>query len=80
MCLRHKFTSIAYNLDPTIAAVVGHANGRVTSKYIYALDTALIMAADTIDGYVQRLLDGIEFEQKTYELDRDSRRAALAPS
>jgi hypothetical protein len=34
----------------TIAALVGHAKGSVTSKYIDTLDTALIMAADTIPG------------------------------
>jgi hypothetical protein len=42
------------------------------------LDTALIMAADTISGYIQGLLDGIEFKQTAYALDRDSRKAALA--
>ena len=36
------------------------------------------MAADTISGYIQRLLDGIEFKQTPYALDRDSRKAALA--
>ena len=61
-----------------IAALVGHAKGSVTSKYIHTLDTALIMAADTISGYIQGLLDGIEFKQTAYALDRDSRKAALA--
>lgn len=60
-----------------IAALVGHSKGSVTSKYIHTLDTALIMAADTISGYIQGLLDGIEFKQTAYALDRDSRRAAL---
>jgi hypothetical protein len=64
--------------EVTIAALVGHAKGSVTSKYIHTLDTALIMAADTISGYIQGLLDGIEFRQTTYALDRDSRKAALA--
>jgi hypothetical protein len=50
----------------------------VTSKYIHTLDAALIMAADTISGYIQGLLDGIEFKQTAYALDRDSRKAALA--
>jgi hypothetical protein len=36
------------------------------------------MAADTISGYIQGLLDGIEFRQTAYALDRDSRKAALA--
>ncbi len=57
--------------------LVGHSKGSVTSKYIHTLDTALIMAADTISGYIQGLLDGIEFVQTAYALDRKSRRAAL---
>jgi integrase len=79
--LRHSFASIANDLgftEVTIAALVGHAKGSVTSKYIHTLDTALIMAADTISGYIQGLLDGVEFKQTSYALDRDSRRAALA--
>ena len=80
--LRHSFASIANDLgftEVTIAgALVGHAKGSVTSKYIHTLDTALIMAADTISGYVQGFLDGIEFKQTAYALDRGSRKAALA--
>lgn len=78
--LRHSFASIANDLgftEVTIAALVGHAKGSVTSKYIHTLDTALIMAADTISGYIQGLLKGVEFKQTAYALDRDSRRAAL---
>jgi hypothetical protein len=79
--LRHSFASIANDLgftEVTIAALVGHSKGTVTSKYIHTLDTALIMAADTISGYIQGLLDGIEFKQTAYALDRGSRKAALA--
>jgi hypothetical protein len=36
------------------------------------------MAADTIAGYIEGLLDGKEFKQTAYALDRDSRKAALA--
>jgi hypothetical protein len=36
------------------------------------------MAADTISGYILGLLDGIEFKQTAYALDRDSRKVALA--
>jgi integrase len=78
--LRHSFASIANDLgftEVTIAALVGHAKGSVTSKYIHTLDTALIMAADTISGYIQGLLDGVEFKQTAYALDRTSRRVAL---
>ncbi|ODT73729.1 MAG: integrase [Pelagibacterium sp. SCN 64-44] len=79
--LRHSFASIANDLgftEVTIAALVGHSKGSVTSKYIHTLDTALIMAADTISGYIQGLLDGVEFKQTAYALDRGSRKAALA--
>lgn len=78
--LRHSFASIANDLgftEATIAALLGHAKGSVTSKYIHTLDTALIMAADTIAGYIEGLLDGKAFEQTAYALDRDARRAAL---
>lgn len=79
--LRHSFASIANDLgftEVTIAALVGHSKGSVTSKYIHTLDTALIMAADTISGYINGLLKGVEFKQTAYALDRDSRKAALA--
>jgi len=79
--LRHSFACIANDLgftEVTIAALVGHAKGSVTSKYIHTLDTALFMAADTISGYIQGLLNGIEFKQTAYALDRDSRKAVLA--
>jgi integrase len=78
--LRHSFASIANDLgftEVTIAALVGHSKGSVTSKYIHTLDTALIMAADTISGYIQGLLDGVKFRQTAYALDRKSRKAAL---
>lgn len=45
---------------------------------VSTLDTALIMAADTISGYIQGLLDGVEFKQTAYALDRDSRKAATS--
>jgi hypothetical protein len=78
--LRHYVASIANDLgvtEITIAALVGHAKGSLTSKYIHTLDTALIMAADTISGYIQGLLEGIKFKQTEYALDRNSRRASL---
>jgi len=79
--LRQTFASIDNDLgftEVTIAALVGHAKGSVTSKYIHTLDMALILAADTIAGYIEGLLDGKEFNQTTYALDRGSRKAALA--
>lgn len=63
--------------EVTIAALMGHAKGSVTSKYIHTLDTALIMVADTISGYIDDLLDNKEFKQRAYAPDRDSRKVAL---
>ena len=36
------------------------------------------MAADTIAGYIQGLLDGVEIKQTAYAFDRTSRKAALS--
>lgn len=79
--LRHSFASIANDLgftEATIAALVGHSRGTVTSRYIHTVDTALVMAADNIAGYIQGLLDGVAFSHTSYALDRASRKASLA--
>jgi hypothetical protein len=47
----------------TIAALVGHAKGSVTSKYIYTHDTALIMLQTRSPATSKGLLDGVEFKQ-----------------
>ncbi|WP_281930203.1 tyrosine-type recombinase/integrase [Roseibium album] len=78
--LRHSFASIANDLgftESTIAALLGHAQGTITSRYIHSVDTALIMAADTVAGYIQGLLDGVQFTRTTYALDRATRAAAM---
>ena len=79
--LRHSFASIANDLgftEATIASLMGHSRGTITSRYIHAVDTALIMAADTVAGYIRGLLNGVEFKRSSYALDRTSREAALA--
>lgn len=79
--LRHSFVSIANDLgftEASIAALVGHSRGTVTSRYIHTVDTALVMAADNIAGYIQGLLDGVAFSHTSYALDRTSRKASLA--
>ncbi len=79
--LRHSYASIANDLgftEATIAALVGNAKGSVTSKYIHTLDTALVMAADTVAGYIDGLLGRIKFTQTIYAVDRASRTAALS--
>lgn len=78
--LRHSFASIGNDLgftEATIAALVGHSRGTITSRYIHTVDTALIMAADSIAGYIQGLLDGVAFTHTAYALDRNSRKSAL---
>src|SRR3546814_12532893 len=62
----------------TIAALLGHASGSITSRYVHTLDSALIMAADTVSGYIQALIEGAELSFTHYALDRSSRTAALA--
>lgn len=79
--LRHSFASIANDLgftESTIAALIGHSTSSITSKYIHSLDSVLIMAADTVSGYIQGLLAGVEFKRTAYSLDRTARREALS--
>src|SRR3546814_19076779 len=79
--LRHSFASMANDLgftEITIAALLGHASGSITSRYVHTLDSALIMAADTVSGYIQALIEGAELSFTHYALDRSSRKTALA--
>jgi integrase len=79
--LRHSFSSIANDLgftEATIGALMGHSRGTVTGRYIHTVDSLLVMAADTVAGYIQGLLDGKKLRRTTYALDRTSREAAVA--
>jgi hypothetical protein len=58
--------------------LMGHSKGTVTGRYIHAVDTALVMAADTVAGYINGLLNGAQFKRTSYALDRASREATLA--
>src|SRR3546814_11989741 len=62
----------------TIAALLGHASGSITSRYVHTLDSALIIASDTVSGYIQALTEGAELSFTHSALDRSSRKAALA--
>jgi len=78
--LRHSFASIANDLgftEITIAALIGHAKGSVTSKYVHTLDATLVMAADTVSGYIRALLQGVEFKRNNYAMDRRSRQNSI---
>lgn len=49
--LRHSYASVAGDLgysESTIGALLGHAAGTVTSKYVHHLDSVLIAAADAV--------------------------------
>ena len=55
--LRHSYSSVAGDLgfaDSTIGALLGHASGSVTGRYIHRLDSALIAAADRVADEVWR--------------------------
>lgn len=59
--LRHAFASIASDLgytEPTIAAMLGHANHSTTSRYVHHLDSALIAAADKVGGAIASMIAG----------------------
>ncbi|MYZ46215.1 integrase arm-type DNA-binding domain-containing protein [Propylenella binzhouense] len=78
--LRHSYASVANDLgftESTVAALLGHAQGTVTSRYIHTVDTALIMAADAVAGYINGLLEGVQFKRSSYAIDRESRLAAM---
>ncbi|MGA0602812.1 tyrosine-type recombinase/integrase [Caulobacter sp. KR2-114] len=57
--LRHSFASAANELgytEATIAAMLGHAAGTTTSRYVHALDGALTAAADRVSLHIDGLL------------------------
>ncbi|MER9117118.1 site-specific integrase [Mesorhizobium sp. M0954] len=57
--LRHSFASAASELgytEPTIAAMLGHAAGSITSRYIHHLDSVLISAADNVAATIHAMM------------------------
>ena len=59
--LRHSFASVAGDLgysEPTIAAMLGHAAGSVTTRYIHHLDTVLIAAASRVSVRIDATMSG----------------------
>lgn len=78
--LRHSFASLANDMgftEVTVAALLGHSHKSITSRYIHAADTSLIMAADAVSGVVDALLHDVKLANISYALDRTSRRAAM---
>jgi integrase len=67
--LRHSFASIAGDLgysEPTIAAMLGHAAGSVTSRYIHHLDTVLVAAASRVAARIDAAMVGDAGEVITF--------------
>lgn len=59
--LRHSFATTANTLgcsEPTIAAMLGHSRGTVTSRYVHVVDATLIAAADRVSGVINNALAG----------------------
>jgi len=59
--LRHSYASVAGDLgftEITIAALLGHAAGNVTQRYVHHLDSVLIAAANKVSGEVHRMMTG----------------------
>jgi integrase len=49
--MRHSFASLSADLglsDNTIASLLGHSRGSITSRYMHGSDKALIAAADLV--------------------------------
>jgi integrase len=59
--LRHSFATTANMLgcsEPTIAAMLGHSRGTVTSRYVHHIDEMLLEAADRVAGAIARAMAG----------------------
>jgi integrase len=59
--LRHSFISLAADLgysELTIAALVGHKSGSMTSRYVHSADSVLLAAADAVAARTVELLGG----------------------
>ncbi len=57
--LRHSFASTANDLgftEATIAAMLGHSRGTVTSRYVHHVDDALVAAADAVASQISSFI------------------------
>ncbi len=57
--LRHSYASVASDLgysEATIAALLGHRSGSVTSRYIHSADAVLLAASDAIASRIATLM------------------------
>jgi integrase len=59
--LRHSFATTANTLgcsEPTIAAMLGHSRGTMTSRYVHVVDATLLAATDRVSGAIAYALAG----------------------
>lgn len=59
--LRHSFASIAADLgfsELTIAALIGHRGGSITSRYTHHADNVLLAASDRVASRIDELMTG----------------------
>jgi integrase len=59
--MRHSFASVAGDLgfaDSTIGALLGHAGGTITSRYVHRLDSVLVAAANKVCSEIYRQMTG----------------------
>ena len=65
--LRHSFASVAADLgysEPTIAAMLGHSAGSMTSRYIHSLDAVLVAAANQVAETINCSLSGTSHHRR----------------
>jgi integrase len=77
--LRHSFATTANTLgcsEPTIAAMLGHSRGTMTSRYVHVVDTTLLAAADRVSGAIAHALAGGKPAEVVKLSDRPSGRRA----
>lgn len=74
--LRHSFATTANMLgcsEPTIAAMLGHSRGTVTSRYVHVVDATLLAAADRVSGAIAHAMAGGEEAKVVRLVSREAR-------
>ena len=59
--MRHSFASVAGDLgyaDSTIGALLGHAGGTITSRYVHRMDSVMVTAANKVSAEIYRQMTG----------------------
>jgi integrase len=79
--LRHSFATTANTLgcsEPTIAAMLGHSRGTMTSRYVHVVDDTLVAAANRVASAIAHAMAGGK-PAKVTKLD-ERRKAGRAAS